>query len=90
MGFLPTKIGHVGLDRRVKITKKKIGLMWDGMNFFIYKTKMGLVFKFGKKNPPPLDFFAPHFSFFGHLLPTVSYCNKLCTDKFMGTMLLVS
>ena len=51
------------------------------MSFFIYKTKMGLIFNIVKKRSPPNDFFAPHFSFFGHLLPTVSYCSKLCTDK---------
>ena len=63
--------------------------MWDGMNVFIHKTKMGLIFNFVKKGTPMNDFFAPHFSFLGDLLPTVSYCSKLCTDKFMGTMLLV-
>ena len=70
------------------MTTKKISLMWDGMNFFIHTTKMGLIFTFVKKGPPPNHFFAPHFSFFGHLLPTVSYCRKLYTNKFMGTMLL--
>ena len=73
---------------RVMTTKKKISLMWDGMSFFICKTKWGLILNSFKKGSPPNDFFAPHFSFFGHLLPTVSYCSKLCTDKFMGTMLL--
>ena len=62
--------------------------MWDGMNFFIYKTKMGLIFILLKKGPPPNDFFASHISFFGHLLSAVSYSSKLCTDKSMRTMLL--
>ena len=44
------------------------------------KTKMGLIFNFVKKGPPPNDFFAPQFSFFCDLLPTVSYCSKLCAD----------
>ena len=84
---------HLGPTVSTKVMttkKKKFSLMWNGMNFFIYKTKMGLIFNFvKKKGPPPNDFFPPHFSFFGHLLPTVSYCRKLCTDKFMRTMLLV-
>ena len=49
------------------------------MNFFIYKTTMGLIFSFVKKDTPPNDFCAPHFLVFGHFLPTVSYCSKLCT-----------
>ena len=57
------------------------------MNFFIYKTKMGSIFSLLKKSLPPNDFFAPHFSFFGHLLPTASYCSKVCTYKFMETRL---
>ena len=60
------------------------------MNFFTYKTKIGLIFNFiKKKGPQPNDFFAPHFSFFGHFLATVSYCSKLSTDKFMGTAFFV-
>ena len=50
---------------------------------------MGLIFSFvKKKGPSPNDFFTPHFSCFGHPLPTVSYCSKLCADKFIETMLL--
>ena len=60
--------------------------MLDGMNFFIYKTKMGLIFNFVKKRSPTKRLFCT--SFFGYLLSTVRYCSKLCTDKFMGTMLL--
>ena len=43
--------------------EKKINLMWDGINFFIYKTKMELIFNFVKKSFPPNDSFAPHFYF---------------------------
>ena len=52
---------------------------------------MGLILLkiLSEKGPPPNNFFAPRFSFFGHLLPTVRYCSKLCTDKFMETVLLV-
>ena len=65
-------------------------LLWCGMGWtFLYiKRKWGWFLILFKKCPPPNDFFAHHFSFFGHLLPTVSYGSKLCTDKFMGTMLL--
>ena len=75
-------------DSRVMTTKKNVCLLWDGMNFFIYKTKMGLILNFVKKSSPTKWLFCT--SFFGHLLPTVSYCSKLCTDKSMGTMLLAS
>ena len=37
------------LTTRVMITKKKFSLMWDGMNFFIYKTKIALIFNFVKQ-----------------------------------------
>ena len=61
--------------------------MWDGpdgMNFLMHKTKMGLIFSFVKKSPPPNDFFATHFS---AILANCKLLQQIIgTYKFMETI----